>query len=110
MKLFAAPKTTALEDGSIRIEAQAITTDYVDSQINIIETVGKLDFDKVIKVIRESKNIGEAKKNLISQFDITDSIANYLLGMELSQVDNYLNNVRFRDAEIAKWKALKEII
>ena len=110
MKLFAAPKTTTLEDGSVRIEAQAITTDYIDSQIEMIEAVGKLNIDEVIKVIRESKDLGEAKINLMSKFDLVDDVADFVLEMELKHMDKYLNNAEFRDSEIAKWKALKEII
>ena len=66
MELFAAPKTSTLEDGSIRVEAQAITAEYIDSQIETIEAVGKLNIDEIIKVIRGSKDLGEAKKKLMS--------------------------------------------
>lgn len=110
MKLFAAPKTTTLEDGSIRVETQAITVEYIDSQIEAIEAVGKLNIDEVIKVIRGSKDLGEAKVNLMSQFDLVDDVADFVLEMELSQMDKYLNNMEFRKMEIAKLRALKEII
>ena len=110
MKLFAAPKTTTLEDGSVRIEAQAITIEYIDSQIETIESVGKLTIDEVIKVIRGSKYLDEAKMNLMSQFDLVDDEADFVLEMELSEMDNYLNNEKFRNAEVAKLRALKEIV
>ena len=110
MKLFAAPKTTTLEDGSVRIEAQAITVEYIDSQIETIEAVGKLNIDEVIKVIRGSKDLDEAKVNLMSKFDLVDDVADFVLEMELSEMDNYLNNAEFRNAEVAKLKALKEIV
>ena len=110
MKLFAAPKTTTLEDGSVRIEAQAITAEYIVSQIETIETVGKLNIDEVIKVIRGSKDMGEAKMNLMSQFNLANDVANFVLDMELSEMDNYLNNAEFRNTEVAKLRALKEIV
>ena len=110
MKLFAAPKTTTLEDGSVRIEAQAITTEYIDSQIETIEAVGKLNVDEVIKVIRGSKDLDEAKINLMSKFDLVDDVADFVLEMELSEMDNYLNNAEFRNTEVAKLRALKETI
>ena len=110
MKLFAAPKTTTLEDGSVRIEAQAITTEYIDSQIETIEAVGKLNIDEVIKVIRGSKDLDEAKINLMSKFDLVDDVADFVLEMELSEMDNYLNNAEFRNTEVAKLRALKETI
>lgn len=110
MKLFAAPKTTTLEDGSIRIEAQAITAEYIDSQIETIEAVGKLNIDEVIKVIRGSKDLDEAKINLMSLFDLVDDVADFVLEMELSEMDKYLNNAEFRIAEVAKLKTLKEIV
>lgn len=110
MKLFATPKTTTLEDGSIRVESQAITVEYIDSQIEMIETVGKLNINEVIKVIRGSKDLGEAKINLMSQFDLVDDIVDIVLEMELNQIDNYLNNEEFRNMEIARLRALREII
>lgn len=110
MKLFAAPKTMILEDGTIHIEAQAITAEYIDSQIETIEAVGKLNIDEVIKVIRGSKDLDEAKKNLMSMFDLVDDVADFVLEMELGEMDNYLNNAEFRNAEVAKLRALKEII
>ena len=110
MKLFAAPKTTTLENGSVRIEAQAITAEYIDSQIENIKAVGKLNIDEVIKVIRGSKDLGEAKINLMSQFDLVDDVADFVLEMELGEMDNYLNNAAFRNAEMAKLRALREIV
>lgn len=110
MKLFAAPKTTMHEDGSVRIEAQAITAEYIDIQIETIEAVGKLNIDDVIKVIRGSKDLDEAKINLMSKFDLVDDMADFVLEMELSQMDSFLNDAEFRKMEIAKLRALKEII
>jgi len=110
MKLFAAPKTRTLEDGSVRIEAQAITTEYIDSQIETIESVGKLNIDEVIKVILGSKDLDEAKINLMSQFDLVDDVADFVLEMDCSQMDNFLNNARFRKKEIAKLSSLKGIV
>ena len=110
MKLFTAPKTTTLEDGTVRIEAQAITTEYIDSQIEIIKAIGKHNIEEVIKVIRGSKDLGKAKMSLISRFNLLDVIADFVLGMKLNQMDNYLNNAEFRNAEVAKLKALREVI
>ena len=110
MKLFAAPKTTTLEDGSIRVEAQAITAEYINSQIETIETIGKLNIDEIIKVIRGSKDLDEAKINLMSKLDLVDDVADFVLEMELSEMDNYLNNAEFRNAEVTKLRALKEIV
>lgn len=110
MKLFAAPKTTTLEDGSVRVEAQAITAEYIDSLIGAIETVGKLNIDEVIKVICGSKDLGEAKMNLVSRFVLMDDVADFVLEMELSEMDNYLNNAEFCNAKMEKLRALKEIV
>ena len=110
MKLFVVPKTSTLEDGSVRIEAQAITAEYIDSQIKKIEAVGKLKIDEVIRLIHGSKDLDEAKMNLMSKFNLVDDVADFVLEMELSEMDNYLNNAEFRNAEIAKLRALKEIV
>lgn len=75
----------------------------------MIGIVGKLNTDEVIKVIRKSKDLGEAKINLISQFDLVNDVADFVLEMELKQSGNYLNNAEFRDAEIAKLRTLRGI-
>ena len=110
MKLFATPRITTLEDGSIQVESQAITTEYIDSHIDMIETIGKLNIDEVIKVIRGSKDLDEAKINLMSKFDLVDDMADFVLEMDLRQIDDFLNNAEFLKKEVADWSALKEII
>ena len=110
MNLFVEPKMKILEDGSVKINVQAITTKYIDNHIKILESIGNLNIDEVFKVIRNSNCSNEARKNLISQFNITTDVADFILEMELQQIDNYLNDEKFRNTEIAKWKALSEII
>ena len=110
MKLFVKPNVIVREDGSDRIDIPVVTTEYIDNQINNIETIGKLNFDEVIKVVRESKNSSEAKNMLVPKFKISDEVADFLLEMELREMDNYLNNDEFRKSEIAKWNALREVI
>lgn len=110
MKLFAAPKTTTLENGSVRIEAQAITTEYINNQIETIKIIGKLNIDEIIKVIRGSKDLDEAKMNLMAEFNLVDDVADFVLELELSEMDNYLNNAEFCNAKMEKLRALKEIV
>ena len=110
MKLFIKPNVIIREDGSDRIDIPVVTPEYIDTQIKNIETVGTLNLDDVIRVVRESKNSSEAKKNLVSSLHITDDVACFLLEMELHDMDNYLNNAEFRESEISKWNALREII
>ena len=42
MKLYTAPQTTTLEDGSIKINVQAITPEYIENHIKNIEAVENL--------------------------------------------------------------------
>lgn len=109
MKLFAPPQTTTLADGSVRIDIQAITLEYINNRIITLETVGKLDIDEVIYVIRKSKNTLDGINNLVSQFEITEDVAGNLIDMELSVLSKYLNGNDFRIKEISRWKALKVI-
>ena len=110
MKLFIKPNVIIREDGSDRIDIPVATPEYIDSQIKIIEAVGALNLDEVIRVVRESINSSEAKKNLVSRFSITDDVADFLLDLELRDMDNYMNNAEFRKSEIEKWNTLREII
>ena len=110
MKLFAAPQTKTLKDGSIRIDIQTITPEYIDNQIKCIKSVCNLDLNEVISVIRKSENSCVAKKNLISIFNIASDIADFVLDIDLRQTNNYLNNVEFCNVEIARWTALKAIV
>lgn len=110
MKLFIKPNVIIREDGSDRIDIPVVTPEYIDNQIKNIEIVGTLNPDEVIKVVRGSKNSSEAKKNLVSRFSITDNVADFLLDLELRDMDNYMNNAEFRKSEIEKWNALREVI
>ncbi len=110
MKLFIKPNVIIREDGSDRIDIPVVTPEYIDTQIKNIETVGTLNLDEVIKVVRESKNSSEAKNMLVSKFNISDEVADFLLEMELREMRDYMNNAEFRKSEIAKWNALREVI
>lgn len=110
MKLFATPQTINLPDGSISINVQQITSEYIDNRLKTLEVMTKLDIDVVIKIVYESKSKLDAIKNLSSQYDLSDSIADYILDIELSQLGNYRNDSAFRNSEIAKWVTLKSII
>ena len=110
MKLYTTPNTTTLEDGSIRINVQAITPEYIENQIKNIEAVEKLDINEVISIIRGSNNLDEANNSLVSRFNITHQIADFILNMELAEVSEYVGNEVFCEAEIERWYALREII
>ena len=75
MNLYSAPKTTTLEDGSIIINIQAITPEYIENHIKNIEAVEKMDIEEVIRIIRGSNNLDEANNSLVSRFNITHQVA-----------------------------------
>lgn len=110
MKLFIKPNAIIREDGSDRIDIPVVTPEYIDSQIKIIETIGTLNLDEVIRIVRESKNSSEAKMNLVSRLNIADEVAAFLLDIELGEMENYMNDAEFRKSEIAKWNALRKVI
>ena len=110
MELFAKANAIIREDGSDRIDIPVVTPEYIDTQIKNIETIGTLNLDEVVNVVRGSKNSSEAKTNLVSRLSIADDVAEFLLDMELREMDNYLNNDEFRKSEIAKWDSLREVI
>jgi DNA gyrase/topoisomerase IV subunit A len=110
MNLYSAPKTTTLKDGSIIINIQAITPEYIENHIKNIEAVEKMDIEEVIRVIRGSNNLEEANNSLVSRFNITHQVADFILNMELSEVSEYVGNEAFCKSEIEKWDALLEVI
>lgn len=110
MKLFAPPQTTTLADGSVRIDIQAITPEFINNRISTLETISKLDIDEVINVILKSKNTRDAKNNLVTQYVITEDVAENIIDMELSELGKYLNGNDFLMKEISDWKALKVIM
>ena len=97
MKLFATPQMTTLEDGSVKVEAQAITPEYIDDQINNYRAIGGMNVDDVIMVIRQSKTSQEAKENLASSFQIEETVAEFILGMELAEVTEYIGSQNKQD-------------
>lgn len=110
MNLYAAPKTTTLEDGSIIINVQAITSEYIENHIKNIEAVEKMDIEEVIRVIRGSNNLEEANNSLVKRFNITHQVADFILNMELSEMSEYVGNEVFCKSEIEKWDALIDVI
>lgn len=110
MNLYTTPKMTTLEDGSIIINVQAITPEYIENHIKNIEAVEKIDIKEVIRVIRGSNNLDEANNSLVSRFNITHQVADFILNMELSEVSEYVGNKVFCEADIEKWSALQEVI
>lgn len=110
MKLYTTPNTTTLEDGSIKINVQAITPEYIENHIKNIEAVEKLDINEVISIIRGSNNLDEANNSLVSRFNITHQIADFILNMEFAEVSEYVGNEVFCESEIERWNALREII
>lgn len=110
MNLYSAPKTTTLEDGSIIINIQAITPEYIENHIKNIEAVEKMDIEEVIRVISGSNNLEEANNSLVSRFNITHQVADFILNMELSETSEYVGNKVFCEAEIERWRALQEVI
>lgn len=110
MKLFIKPNVIIREDGSDRIDIPVVTPEYIDNHIKNIEIVGTLNLDEIIEVVRKSKNSSEAKNMLVSKFNISGNVADFLLDLDLREMDDYLNSAEFRKSEIAKWNALREVI
>ena len=85
MELFVKPETIICKDGSIRIDVQAITPEYIDNHIKNIEAVGKLDIDEkdVANAVCFSRDTAEAKNKLVTKFNISDTSVDFLLEIGL---------------------------
>lgn len=110
MKLFATPQMTTLEDGSVKVEAQAITPEYIDDQINNYRAIGGMNVGDVIMVIRQSKTSQEAKENLASSFQIEETVAEFILGMELAEVTEYIGSQNKCNDEIVMLEEIRDVI
>ena len=112
MKLFVIPNAIVREDGSDSIDIPVVTPEYIDRQIMNIEAVGKLNIDEkdVVDVVCFSRNTVESKTKLVTKFNISDNLADFLLEIGFGELNKYLNDAEFRKSEIAKWNMLREVI
>ncbi len=112
MKLFVIPNAIICEDGSGSIDIPVVTPEYIDRQIMNIEAVGKLNIDEkdVANAVCFSRNTAEAKNKLVTKFNISDNLVDFLLEIGFGELNRYLNDAKFRKSEIAKWNMLREVI
>ena len=90
MKLYTTPNTTTLEDGSIKINVQAITPEYIENHIKNIEAVEKLDINEVISIIRGSNNLDEANNSLYEKYaTLASAENNVIFGGRLAEYKYY---------------------
>ena len=112
MKLFVIPNAIIREEGSASIDIPVVTPEYIDRQIMNIEAVGKLNIDEkdVANAVCFSRNTAEAKNKLVTKFNISDNLVDFLLEIGFGELNRYLNDAEFRKSEIAKWNMLREVI
>ncbi len=112
MKLFVIPNAIIREEGSASIDIPVVTPEYIDRQIMNIEAVGKLNIDEkdVVDVVFFSRNTAKSKNKLVTKFNISDNLTDFLLEIGFGKLNKYLNDAEFRKSEIAKWNLLREVI
>lgn len=118
LELYAHPETTTLEDGSVRIELQAITPEYIDGLIERIEAVKTLNIDAFFRVVDRYQNDGEryavwykkGRAAAVKEFGITEEVVDFIFEMSTCDALKIVGEPENCRKEIAKWKSIKELI
>lgn len=88
--------------------------DKAEKELHIIEglLIALVDIDKIIKTIKESKDVATARKNLIANFKIDEIQAQAILDMRLQKLTNleHLKLEQRRDELVALIAELKGIL
>ena len=118
MELFAHPNFITLEDGSTRIELQAITPEYIDGLIKRIEAISTLNIDALYKVVDSFQNdelryedwYPKGRDAAVKEFGITEEVVDFVYEMEIGDVVRLVGKAENCRKEIAKWKSIQKLI
>ena len=75
---------------------------------NVFSPVARTN--REVDVVCFSRDTAETKNKLVTKFNISDNLADFLLEIGFGELNKYLNDAKFRKSEIAKWNMLREVI
>ena len=109
--LYAHPDISVHKDGSLKIEMQAITPEYIDGLIENIEAAGKLNIDDLFRLIDSYGNDFEKGRAAAAKaFGIEESVIDFVYNMSTCEVLKFMGDEKNCQKVVAKWKAIRELV
>ena len=111
MELFAKPIVTTAADGTVHTTVQAITPDYIDARLAELAIPAEFNYDvrEYETLIQCASSHKDAVDRLKWRFGLGAQEAEFLLSLTIEEKKVYVIQENC-EAEIRRWKALKEIL
>ena len=110
MELYAKPIVTTAADGTVHATVPAITLDYIDARLAGLAVFEQINYniEETVSAVQNSPSNEAAKKRLKTTLGVGSVEADFLLDLTLEELAYYFQKENC-EAEIRRWKALKEI-
>ncbi len=111
MELYAKPIIKTSEDGTINIKVLPITPEYIDTRLAELAIPAEFNYDvrEYETLIQCASSHKDAVERLKWRFGFGPQEAEFLLSLTIEEKKVYFVQENC-EAEIRRWKALKEII
>ena len=111
MELYAKPIITTSDDGTINIKVLPITPEYIDTRLAELAIPAEFNYDvrEYEALIQCASSHKDAVERLKWRFGLGPQEAEFLLSLTIEEKKVYFVQENC-EAEIRRWKALKEII
>lgn len=111
LDLYAHPEISTHKDGSLKIEMQAITPEYIDGLIENIEAAGKLNIDDLFRLIDSyGDDYEKGRAAAANAFGIGESVIDFVYNMATCEVLKFMGDEKNCQKIVAKWKAIRELV
>lgn len=111
MELYAKPIVTTAADGTVHTTVQAITPEYIDARLAELAIPAEFNYDvrEYESLIQNASSRKDAFDRLKWRFGFGPQESEFLLSLTIEEKKVYFVQENC-EAEIRRWKALKEII
>lgn len=111
MELYAKPIITTSDDGTINIKVLPITPEYIDTRLAELAIPAEFNYDvrEYEALIQCASSHKDAVDRLKWRFGLGPQEAEFLLSLTIEEKKVYFVQENC-EAEIRRWKAMKEII
>ena len=105
------PEISIKKDGSLIIELQAITPEYIDGLIENIEAAGKLNIDDLFRLIDSyGDDYEKGRAAAAKAFGIEESVIDFVYNMATCEVLKFMGDEKNCQKVVTKWKAIRELV